>query len=207
MIGVIDYGMGNLRSVLNALEYLGFDAALVDEPGSLGECERVILPGVGAFAQAMENLHARGLEPAIREHVAAEKPFLGICLGMEVLATTGDEGYVCDGLNLIPGIVTRLPVKQGTALPHVGWNSLKLTRDHPLFAGVRRDVDFYFVHSYGFQAPSGDSSSVLAMTEYDASFPSAIAKGSVVGLQFHPEKSQVAGLKILERFCQWDGVC
>lgn len=207
MIGVVDYGMGNLRSVLNAIEYLGFSGALVDEPGRLADCDHLILPGVGAFAKAMENLKTRGLVPTIRQHVAAKKPLLGICLGMEVFATTGDEPYPCDGLNLIPGTVTRLPVKATTAIPHVGWNSIRLLREHPVFDGVRRDVDFYFVHSYGFQSPSDDKSSVLAETEYDVTFPSAIALGSVVGLQFHPEKSQVAGLRILERFCQWDGAC
>lgn len=207
MIGVVDYGMGNLRSVLNAIEYLGFSGALVDEPGRLADCDHLILPGVGAFAKAMENLKTRGLVPTIRQHVAAKKPLLGICLGMEVFATTGDEPHSCDGLNLIPGTVTRLPVKATTAIPHVGWNSIRLLREHPVFDGVRRDVDFYFVHSYGFQSPSDDKSSVLAETEYDVTFPSAIALGSVVGLQFHPEKSQVAGLRILERFCQWDGAC
>jgi len=207
MIGVIDYGMGNLRSVLNAIAYLGCQGRLVDEPGRLANCDHLILPGVGAFAKAMENLEARGLVPAIRQHAAEKKPLLGICLGMQVLATAGDEPYPCDGLNLIPGTVTRLPVKATTAVPHVGWNSIRLLRDHPVFEGVRRDVDFYFVHSYGFQSPDGDKSSVLAETEYDVTFPSAIALGSVVGLQFHPEKSQVAGLRILERFCHWDGAC
>lgn len=207
MIGVIDYGMGNLRSVMNAIEYLGFQGLLVKEPDRLPDFEHLILPGVGAFAKAMANLEARGLVPAIRQHAAAKKPCLGICLGMEVFASAGDEPYVCDGLNLIPGTVTRLPVKPGTALPHVGWNSLRLLREHPVFEGVRRDVDFYFVHSYGYQSPDGDTSSVLAESEYDVTFPSAIALGSVVGLQFHPEKSQVAGLRILERFCQWDGAC
>jgi len=205
MIGVIDCGMGNLRSVLNAIEYLGFEGILLKEPALLAECDRVILPGVGAYAKAMGNLQARGFVPAIQSYAAANKPILGICLGMQLLSTTGHEPYRCDGLNIIPGEVVPMAVKTTTALPHVGWNSVRLLREHPLFAGVRRDIDFYFVHSYCFQASSVQDT--LGVTEYDISFTAVVARGNVLGLQFHPEKSQVAGLRILENFCQWDGTC
>ena len=205
MIGVIDYGMGNLRSVMNAIEHVGFQGQLVDEPGHLDDCDHLVVPGVGAFPKAMENLHARGLVVPIRAYAAAGRPLLGICLGMQVLATTGYESDRCEGLDLISGDVTLLPVKQATALPHVGWNSVTLVREHPVFAGVRRDVDFYFVHSYAFKPTHTDA--LLGVTDYDGPFAAAVGQGSVLGLQFHPEKSQVAGLRLLEQFCRWDGLC
>lgn len=205
MIGIIDYGMGNLRSVMNAIDYLGFDCALIEEPSRIHECERLILPGVGAYAQAIENLTFRGFIPNLGEHVVRQKPLLGICLGMQLFSTTGNEPYRCEGLDLIAGDVDLMPVGQGTPLPHVGWNSLVLQRTHPLFEGVRNDIDYYFVHSYCFRADRPED--VLGITEYDIPFCSAVARGSVVGLQFHPEKSQVAGLRILKNFCEWEGEC
>lgn len=205
MIGVIDYGMGNLRSVLNAIDYLGFIAVLIDDPGRLSDCDQIILPGVGAYAKAMENLTAKGFVEAIQNYVGTRNPLLGICLGMQLLSSTGSEPYPCKGLGIISGDVVLMPVKETISLPHVGWNNVRLMKNHPLFEGVRTDVDFYFVHSYCFQAAVPQD--ILGMTDYDIQFPAAIGCDNVVGLQFHPEKSQTSGLRILENFCQWDGLC
>ena len=203
MIGVIDYGMGNLRSVLNALRYLDVDAQLVTDAETLMQCERAILPGVGAFSAAMDRLRTRGFVDAIRNHVRAGKPLLGICLGMQLLAGRGSEPVECEGLGLIPGRVSRLCVPRNTVLPHVGWNELQIQRAHPVLSDVRKGVDFYFVHSYGFTPEDEDD--ILATTDYGGSFVSGVARGNVVGLQFHPEKSQSNGLQILRNFAAWQG--
>jgi glutamine amidotransferase len=205
MTGVIDYGVGNLRSVVNALTQVGDAACLVSTPDALQDCDRAILPGVGAYSAAMQRLTADGFPEAIAAFVASRRPFLGICLGMQLLSTTGSEPSSCAGLGIIPGAVSKLVVRPGTPLPHVGWNGVTLRAAHPLFAGVRATSDFYFVHSYAFTPV--DSASVLTESDYDGSFVSGVAKGNVVGLQFHPEKSQVPGLQVLRNFSNWDGGC
>jgi imidazole glycerol-phosphate synthase subunit HisH len=206
MIGIIDYGMGNLRSVLNSIEFLGFKAVVVEDPALLEKCDKCILPGVGAYTKAMENLEKMGYIPAIRNYAEdLQRPFLGICLGMQLLSKTGHEPFLHDGLNLISGEVVALPVEEHIPLPHVGWNSIRLVKEHPLFEGVRKDVDFYFVHSFCFKAANAEE--VIGITEYEVQFASVVARDNVVGLQFHPEKSQTTGLRILENFCRWDGRC
>lgn len=205
MIGVIDYGMGNLRSVFNAIDSLAIDATLVATPDGVAACDRLIVPGVGAFGRAMEELDRRGLSDAIREHARAGKPVLGICLGMQVLASEGREPVPTPGLGLVDGVAERLSVNPPRRLPHVGWNSLSLTRPHPVFEGVKPNADYYFVHSYVVQP--ANTSDALAHTEYEARFVSALAHENVVGVQFHPEKSQSNGLRILENFASWNGEC
>lgn len=215
MIGIIDYGMGNLASVRNALEQIGYDAIVVAEPQAAVSYERLILPGVGAFAQAMQSIEATGWAGALREFAASGKPLLGICLGMQLLFERGYEhsqafGEQYDetqggtaGLGLIPGQVLRMRPEPPHRLPHVGWNSLLHARKHPLFAGVKDHVDVYFVHSYACQ-PS-DEADVIARCEHGGQFVASVARGNVAGMQFHPEKSQPMGLRLLENFVQWDG--
>ncbi|MGX5820026.1 imidazole glycerol phosphate synthase subunit HisH [Chitinophaga lutea] len=198
MIGIIDYGMGNLKSVYNALGFIGAQPRLIHSGDELQEASHMIIPGVGAFAQAMENLKARGLEEPIRAFMQSGRPVLGICLGMQLLATLGHEPTTSEGLNIIPGEVRKFQ-NLAERIPHIGWNSIELQRDHYLFEGVKKGVDFYFVHSYYFDAV--DNNDVLAICDYGIRFAGVVARNNVTGMQFHPEKSQKNGLKILENFC------
>jgi len=205
MIGIVDYGMGNLRSVFNALTFLDCQASFVTTPAQIKSCDHLILPGVGAYAKAMSNLTAAGLIPVIQEYAKAKKPLLGICLGMQLLSSRGTEPYPCNGLDLISGDVNILCPPSGFELPHVGWNTIELARPHPVFNGVKHLSDFYFVHSYHF-IPSQPNDG-LTMTDYGQRFVSTVARNNILGVQFHPEKSQDNGLKILENFSRWDGTC
>ena len=206
MIGIVDYGTGNISSVANALEHLGVDCRVVNKPDEIDEMERLILPGVGAYARAMGNMDKNGMTEAIKRHIEAGKPFLGICLGMQMLSSVGFEEGPVAGLGILEGEVDRIPVPPKVCLPHVGWNTIQRRAKHPMFEGIREDVDFYFVHSYCFK--HCDPRYALSVTEYaGTAFVSSVAKGSALGVQFHPEKSQENGLKILENFCRWDGKC
>jgi len=203
MIGILDMEMGNLRSVANAVHQLGFDPRVVSAPQQLDDLGHLIIPGVGQFATAMRQVSERGLYEPVRRFAAAGKPVMGICLGMHLLAGRGDEGGEAQGFELIPGRVMRLPADDGLRVPHVGWNRAMLRRTHPVLDGLKPDRDFYFVHSYAFRAANADD--VLAEPDYGTPFASIVGRGNVVGLQFHPEKSQVSGLKLLDNFCLWDG--
>ena len=201
MIGIVDIGLCNLRSISKAIYSLGFDFELVSRPEALASASHCVLPGVGAFRTAMERLEATGMVEALRAFARSSKPVLGICLGMQLLAARGEEGGESGGLSLVPGTVKRLGPHQRFRVPHVGWNTVKLTRPHALFEGVKPQRDFYFVHSYHLHADEADS--VLAETSHGHTFVSAVARGNVVGVQFHPEKSQSNGLRLLENFCNW----
>lgn len=206
MIGVVDLDMGNLRSVGNALHQLGEDVAWVRGPSDLGEVSHVILPGVGSFHVAARHLDAQGLRGALVDFAASGKPVLGICLGMQLLAARGDEGGGADGLGLVAGLVTRFDSRAVPRIPHVGWNEARLRRKHPVFERVKSGCDFYYVHSYHFVVD--DPADAAATVEYGgAEYTSVVARGNVVGTQFHPEKSQASGLRLLENFCLWDGTC
>ena len=205
MIGIIDYGMGNLRSVFNALDYVGLDAEIVGDADKLGGYDRLILPGVGAFALAMENLNKKDLVEPIHAHINAGKPFLGICLGMQLLAAYGIESGDTEGLGVVDGSVIPMDDLPKYPVPHVGWNSLEIVRPHPIFKGVKKDVDFYFVHSYHLDTP--DFSAILGTTDYGRKYVAAVGKNNVVAFQFHPEKSQAGGILLLENFADWDGTC
>lgn len=205
MIGIVNYGMGNLGSVANALDYLGFEAEIVDSPSKLGVHDRLILPGVGSFGMAMRSLDASGWSDALRQRVADGVPLLGICLGMQLIFDAGEEHGLTTGLGLVPGRVVPLSPRPPCRVPHVGWNGLSYSRRHPLFHGVKEHVDFYFVHSY--QCVPALEETVLAQCDYGGEFVAAVGKENVVGVQFHPEKSQDMGLKILENFAEWDGLC
>ncbi|MDB2615898.1 imidazole glycerol phosphate synthase subunit HisH [Luminiphilus sp.] len=205
MIGIIDYGAGNISSVMHALERVGEDAESFSDPSYAFGYDRLILPGVGSFRAAMEQLNDLGWPEAIRAHVKSCKPLLGICLGMQLLFDQGDEDGPSSGLGLISGRVVALKSKAPHRIPHVGWNSLQSNQTHPIMAGVKDHIDFYFVHSYRC-VPTADED-VLASCEHGGKFVASVAKGSVVGMQFHPEKSQPAGLKILQNFAEWNGKC
>ena len=197
LVGIINYGMGNVRSVFNALEYIGEEVEILAPDEDFSRCSHLILPGVGAYAKAIENITSLGLDEKIKKHVDLNKPLLGICLGMQLLSDFGEEGGGTAGLGLIAGVVKKVNVSRH--LPHVGWNNIMIHQNHPVFEGVKSDVDFYFVHSYQFHC--ADESSLLATTDYEKKITAVIAKGLVVGIQFHPEKSQTNGLKLLENFC------
>jgi glutamine amidotransferase len=203
MIGVVKMPIGNLQSAYNALYELGLDIVWVDERSHLDELTHLIVPGVGHFQAVMRNLASRGLSEKIRGFAETGRPLLGICVGMQLLATTGTEGTETPGLGLIPGRVTRLP--DGLRLPHVGWNTVELRQRHPIFEGIKPGRDFYFVHSYAFC--TDEEGDALGETEYGTRFASVVGRDNVVGFQFHPEKSQINGLKLLENFCNWDGAC
>ena len=206
MIGVIDYGMGNLGSVVNALDYLGLEAEVVDNPNRLVAHDHLILPGVGSFCMAMRSLDMSGWSAALRQKVIEGVPLLGICLGMQLFFEAGEEHGPTVGLGLIPGRV--VPLNRGGCcrVPHVGWNGLTHARRHPVFRGVPQHVDFYFVHSY--QCLPDLEGTVIARCDYGGEFVAAVAKDNVVGVQFHPERSQDMGLKLLKNFSEWDGsVC
>ena len=198
MIGIIDYGAGNLASVNNAFEHLGYEAIVFKEPEKILEFERVILPGVGSFHAAMENLTDIGWTDAIKKYADTNKPILGICLGMQLLFEQGDEHGLTDGLGLIDGSVVRLEPMKPNKIPHVGWNNLTHVKQHPLFEGIKPQVDFYFVHSYHCVANNADN--ILATCDFGDNFIASVAHNSIVGMQFHPEKSHKFGMKIIKQF-------
>lgn len=203
MIAVVDYGMGNLHSVRNALERVGAEAIVTADPDALRAADRIVLPGVGAFGECAQRLFATGLVDALEEEVRRKgKPMLGICVGMQLLAETGTELGVHKGLGWIAGSVDRLePGAAALKIPHVGWNEVAWKRDTPMSKGLTKNPHFYFVHSYRMHL--GDSSLLAAECEYGGAFPAAIQSGNVFATQFHPEKSQDAGLRLLENFLAW----
>ena len=204
MIGVLNIGMGNLRSVENAVHQLGFDPVVVEHQDSFDNLTHLILPGVGNFSAAMPEIGARQLKQPIVDFVASGRPLLGTCLGMQLLMGMSDEGGIHAGLGLIAGKVGRLQ-GEGLRVPHVGWNILNMTRPHAIFQGIKKGRDFYFVHSYA--AVCAQDEDLLASTEYGGPVTAVVGRGNVVGVQFHPEKSQVNGLRLIENFCNWDGKC
>jgi imidazole glycerol-phosphate synthase subunit HisH len=206
VIGIVDLEMGNLRSVANAVAQCGAEARWVRNPADLEGATHLILPGVGAFRTAVDALDLHGLRQPLTAWAAAGKPLLGICLGMQLLASEGAEGGSSRGLGLVPGRVVRLDPSAVDAIPHVGWNEAKFARKHSVFERVKNRADFYYVHSFHFAVD--DPANVLATFEYSGGeYVSVVARASVVGTQFHPEKSQVSGLRVIENFCYWDGQC
>lgn len=202
-VGIINYGMGNLSSVRRAFEDLGVNAFIAEHPRALSEASHTVLPGVGAFAEGMARLNDGGWIPEIRRFVHADKkPFLGICLGMQMLASEGEEGGVTPGLHLIDGRVRRLD-KIGCVLriPHVGWNEVTFVEQGSLFAHVPQNSDFYFVHSYAFEAMRPQD--IAGFTSYGVAITAAVRCDNVFGTQFHPEKSSRAGRQLLRNFLEF----
>ena len=203
MITIIDYGMGNLRSVQKGFERVGFQARVTDDPRQVTTADKLVLPGVGAFRDCMTNLEEAGFVEPIKQHVASGRPFLGICLGMQLLFTESEEFGRHAGLDIIPGRVVKFP--QGLSsegedlkIPHMGWNRMTIRRPSPLYAGIDDGSFVYFVHSY-YVVPD-DPDTIATETDYGVNFCSSIWRDNLVATQFHPEKSQAVGLAMLENF-------
>jgi len=201
MISIIDYQAGNLRSVRRALLHLGVPCRITNKPLEILSSERVIFPGVGAAGKAMETIQSLELDEVIREVVTSGTPFLGICLGAQIILEKSEEGDT-DCLNLIPGRVRRFPGST-FKIPHMGWNTLEIKQKHPILDGIDEKAQYYFVHSY-YAEPARDED-VIATTEYGIQFASIIGRDNIVATQFHLEKSGRQGLSILENFSKWDG--
>lgn len=200
MIGIIDYDAGNIKSVEKALQYLGEQAVVSRDPEVLLRADKVILPGVGSFGAAMNNLHNYGLVPVINRIVENRTPFLGICLGLQLLFESSEESPGVDGLGILKGKIVKIPPKEGLKIPHMGWNSLHLQNNGRLFRGIPEQTYVYFVHSYYLQAEEPEI--VKAVTDYSTCIHASVEKDNVFACQFHPEKSSRYGLKILENFAR-----
>lgn len=200
MIAIIDYGMGNLKSIQRALVELNAEVTISNDPRTIAEADRLVLPGVGAFADGMKNLTSLNLDKIIKElTVRKKRPLLGICLGMQLMATKGNEGGRYQGLGIIPGEVKRLePTAKNERIPHVGWNEVHLLRPSALFMKIPDDSDFYFVHSYHLIPESKEV--VVGTTDYCDGFASVVNSGNIWGVQFHPEKSGSLGAAVLRNF-------
>ena len=200
MIAIIDYDAGNLRSVEKALEALGQQVIVTKDAETIRQAEKVILPGVGAFGDAMANLQRQGLVEVIRETAASGKPFLGICLGLQLLFEDSDETPGVPGLGILRGHIKRIPEQPGLKVPHMGWNNLELHHDGALFRGLPEHPYVYFVHSYYLEAEDPDI--VTATAEYGVTIHASVQRGNLFACQFHPEKSSQIGLAILKNFAE-----
>jgi glutamine amidotransferase len=198
MVTIIDYGSGNLRSVQKALERIGVEARITDDPNVVAESNRLVLPGVGAFGDAIRAIRSRGLAEPILAHVRADKPFLGICMGLQLLFESGSEGGHHEGLGILPGDVTRFELPQGMKIPHMGWNQVAWRKGDEMHPAGSDGDHFYFVHSY--VARPRDPEVIAATSDYGGDFCAAVARGRLFATQFHPEKSQAAGMELLRTF-------
>lgn len=200
MIAIIDYDAGNLKSVEKALQYLGEECTVTRQPDMILRADKVILPGVGAFGDAMEKLHRFNLADVIRETVKKGTPFLGICLGLQLLFRSSDESPGVEGLGILDGDIVAIPPKEGYKIPHMGWNSISIRENAKLFRGIPQDSYVYFVHSFYLKAD--DPKDVAATTEYIVPIHASVEHDNVFACQFHPEKSGDTGLQILKNFCE-----
>ena len=193
---VLDYGAGNLRSVVRAVERVGGVPRVSGRAADIADARVVVMPGVGAAADTMRNLRAQGMVEPVREYIASGRPFLGVCMGLQALLTYSEEGGRHECLDIIPGAVRRLP--EGQKVPHMGWNTVRQMQPHPIFAGIPDEAYFYFVHSYHVEPD--DAECVIGVAEYGRIFPAVVARGDLVATQFHPEKSGAHGLRIYANF-------
>ncbi len=205
MIAIIDYDAGNLKSVEKALQHLGEECKITRDVEEIATAEKVILPGVGAFQDAMEKLEKYQLADVTREVARKGTPLLGICLGLQLLFESSEEGPGVQGLGILPGRIVAFPKKEGFKIPHMGWNSLKIKPRATLFRGLGEDPYVYFVHSYYLEA--AELEDVAATTDYITTVHASVERGNVYGCQFHPEKSGDVGLQILRNFCQLGSDC
>ncbi len=196
-VSVIGYGLGNLGSVINMFKRIGTDVRVISTPEEVASSDRVLLPGVGAFDHGMSRLAETGLDDALRSYASTERPFLGICLGMQLLLDASEEGDL-PGLGVIPGASHRFESMPGVRIPHMGWNPVVVQHEDPLVDGLAEDNRFYFVHSY--HVVPKDPSHVLGVTDYGRDFASMISAGNIMGAQFHPEKSHFFGMTVLRNF-------
>lgn len=197
-IAIIDYGVGNLRSVEKAFTSQGIEAVVTSDDKVLRAADKLVLPGVGAFKACMDGLRARGFDELVLEAAEAGKPIIGLCVGLQMMFEEGHEFGVHRGLGLMPGRVVKFPEK--LRVPHIGWNQVEFKRDHPVFSELPSQTFFYFVHS--FYVESADKTCVLGETDYGMRYASICGRDNIVGVQFHPEKSQTAGLKLLRNFAE-----
>ena len=197
MIAIIDYGMGNLRSVQKALQFVGQDAVITSYLDEINKADKIVLPGVGAIGDAMETIRKKGFDKAIYKACDEGKPFLGICLGLQILFESSEESLGVSGLSLLKGKVLRIPAAPGLKIPHIGWNSLEIKKDGGLFRSITGEPYVYFVHSYYLKA---EEDVVTAAAQYGVEIHAAVQKDNLMACQFHPEKSGVLGLKLLENF-------
>jgi glutamine amidotransferase len=204
-IAIVDYGAGNLRSVQKALLRSGVEARVTGDPSAVAKADGVVLPGAGAFREAIMNLEARGLADAVRESVAAGRPYLGLCLGLQLLFEEGEEHGLTAGLGVLKGRVERFPERGSDGkplrIPHIGWNTVRFEGEHPMLEKLPVEDAFYFVHSY--RAVPSDASVTVGTAHYGERFTAAAARGNVFAVQFHPEKSQRAGRRLLDAYAQW----
>ena len=209
LIAVVDYGAGNLRSVVKALERSQLDARVAADPAAVGRADAVVLPGVGAFADAASNLREKGLADAVSESIAAGRPYLGLCLGLQLLFETSDEHGETPGLGLLRGRVTRFADRDAAGaplrVPHIGWNTVRYRGEHPMLEMLPEEDCYYFVHSY--KVVPADPDVAVGITDYGGEFAAAVARDNLFAVQFHPEKSQSAGEKVLDAFAGWVRTC
>lgn len=208
-IAVVDYGAGNLRSVAKALERSGLAPFVTPDASAVRKADAVVLPGVGAFADAVSSLTSSGLADAVCDSLAARRPYLGLCLGLQVLFEAGEEHGVTPGLSILPGRVERFEEQaaDGSRLrvPHIGWNAVKFSGQHPMLARLPAEDCFYFVHSY--RAVPSSPTDILGRTDYGGDFAAAVGREGMFAVQFHPEKSQAAGRRLLDAFAHWISAC
>jgi glutamine amidotransferase len=204
-IAVVDYGAGNIRSVAKALERSQLAVEVTSDAAALAHFDAIVLPGVGAYADAMANLRAKGLGDAVVRAIAGGKPYLGLCLGLQLLFESSDEHGLTAGLGVLRGRVERFPKHHPAHVPHIGWNQVRWRGDHPVVTPLPREEAYYFVHSY--RVVDVDPGLVAGTTDYGGEFTTAVARGNVFAVQFHPEKSQSAGKRLLDSFALWLRAC
>ena len=198
MIAIIDYGAGNIQSVSKALAHIGCEAFITKDKDKILKADGAVLPGVGSFGDTMDNMIEYGIKDTVIEYAKSGKPFLGICLGLQLLFPKSEESPDAEGLGIFDGSITKIPSGEGLKIPHIGWNSLDIKKNDGLFKGIGKNPYVYFVHSYFLNA--SDKSIVSAQTEYGVTIDAAVEKGNIFATQFHPEKSGETGLKILRNF-------
>ncbi|MDD6848016.1 MAG: imidazole glycerol phosphate synthase subunit HisH [Oscillospiraceae bacterium] len=200
MIAIIDYGAGNIQSVYKALKYVGCDCIVTNDKNEIMKAEGAILPGVGSFGNSMDNMNKNGITETVREFIKTKKPFLGICLGLQLLFPESEESPGVKGIDIFKGTVTKIPDGEGLKIPHIGWNSIKLLKKDGIFKGIKDNSYVYFVHSYYLNAENKDI--VAAQTEYGVTIDAAVSYENVTATQFHPEKSGEVGLQMLRNFAE-----
>ena len=200
MIAIIDYGAGNIQSVYKALKYVGCDCIVTNDKDEIMKAEGAILPGVGSFGNSMDNMNENGITETVREFIKTKKPFLGICLGLQLLFPESEESPGVKGIDIFKGTVTKIPDGEGLKIPHMGWNSIKLLKKDGIFKGIKDNSYVYFVHSYYLNAEN--KGIVAAQTEYGVTIDAAVSYENVTATQFHPEKSGEVGLQMLRNFAE-----
>ncbi len=202
MIAIIDYGAGNLQSVKKALDFIGAESVITDNPEIINSCDKILLPGVGSFGDAMDSMSKKGLVETVRENALSGKPFLGICLGLQLLFEESEETPNVKGLGIFKGKIKKFPNDMGLKIPHIGWNSLEIRQNDTIFKDIPQNSYVYFVHSYYLHAD--EESDIANVTNYGIDFHSAVGKGNIFATQFHPEKSGEVGLQILRNFANME---